>query len=181
MVRIPLRTQTDLPEEYQYLLDEDAMGEINLLSAMANNPDVLQSYMRYGTTLWTDSGIENTDVERCILAVARTLEAEYEWNQHVPIARDLGVPEGDIDAIASRELEHFDDRRRALLEYVTAVADGEVDAGTHEALSEHVGPETVVGVTQLAIHYVATARFVDVLEIPLDDPFVGWKPDQAEN
>lgn len=41
MVRVPLLKQANLPEEYRYLLSKDAMGEINLLCAMANNPDVL--------------------------------------------------------------------------------------------------------------------------------------------
>ena len=174
MARVPLLEKADIPEEYQYLLAEEAMGEINLLCAMANNPQVLQSYMRYGTTLWRDGGLDETDLERCILAVARTLESKYEWHQHVPIASDLGVPEKDIRAIADGTFDHFDDRRVALLRFVQAVAEGYVDDETHEALAAHVDHETIVGVTQLATHYLATARFLDALEVPLDGSFVGW-------
>ena len=58
MARTPLLEQSELPDDYQYLLGEEAMGEINLLRAMANNPDVLGSYMRYGTTLWGDGGLD---------------------------------------------------------------------------------------------------------------------------
>lgn len=176
MARVPLLEQADLPDDYQYLLGEDAMGEINLLCAMANNSDVLQSYMRYGTTLWQDGGLDGNDLERCILSVARTLDAEYEWNQHVPIARDLGVPDEDIEAIAAEDFERFDDRRAALLRYVQAVAEDEVDEETHATLAEHVDAATVVGATQLATHYLATARFLDALDIPMEGEFVGWMP-----
>lgn len=176
MARVPLLEQAELPDDYQYLLSEDAMGEINLLCAMANNPDVLQSYMRYGTTLWQDGGLDSDDLERCILSVARGLDAEYEWNQHVPIARNLGVPDEDIEAIAAEDFDHFDDRRAALIRYVRAVAEGEVDDETHAQLAEHVDDATIVGATQLATHYLATARFLDALDIPLEGEFVGWTP-----
>lgn len=174
MARVQLLGRDDLPEDYRYLLEEDAMGEINLLGVMANNPDVLQSYMRYGSTLWQDGGLDEKDLERCILAVARTLGSEYEWNQHVPIAREFDVPEGDIRAIADDAFDHFDDRRAALLRYAQAVIDGDVDDETYDALADHVDDATVVGVTQLATHYLATATFLEALDVPLDDPFVGW-------
>ena len=179
MARVPLLEQADLPEEYRYLLSEDAMGEINLLCAIANNPDVLQSYMRYGSTLWSAAGLDEADVERCILTVARTLDAEYEWHQHIPIARDLGVPETDLEAISAGEFDHFDDRRAALLRYVQAVAENEVDDTDHENLAEHVDDSTVVGTTLLVTYYIATARFLDSLDIPLEGSFVGWIPEES--
>ena len=179
MARTPLLEQSELPDDYQYLLGEDAMGEINLLRAMANNPDVLGSYMRYGTTLWEDGGLDGDDLERCILAVARTLGAEYEWDQHVPIARDLGVPESDIESIATGDLRGFDEQRTALIRYVQAVAEGDVDESTYVALAEHADDATIVGATQIATHYLATARFIDALEVPLDGEFVGWRPGET--
>ncbi|ADJ16872.1 carboxymuconolactone decarboxylase family protein [Halalkalicoccus jeotgali] len=178
MVRVPLLEQSELPSDYQHLLSEDAMGEINLLCAMANNPDILQSYMRYGTTLWQNSGLNGDDLERCILSIARTLDAAYEWNQHVPIARNLGVSDADIEAITIENFDYFDDRRAALLRYVQAVAKGDVDNETYAALAEHVDKATIVGATQLATHYLATARFLDALEIPLEGEFVGWTPNE---
>lgn len=64
MANVSLLRQSDLSEEYEHLLREDAMGEINLLRAMANNVTVMQSYMRYDTTLWRDGGLSEDDVER---------------------------------------------------------------------------------------------------------------------
>lgn len=177
MARVPLLGQSDLSDDYQHLLGEEAMGEIHLLCAMANNPSVLQSYMRYGTTLWEDGGLEAADVERCILTVARTLDAEYEWYQHVPIARDVGVSDDEIRAISETDLDSFDERPNAILRYVRAVADGTVDDDVYEAVSAHVDEATVVGITQLATHYVATARFVDALQIPPEGEFIGWNVD----
>ncbi|WP_227378943.1 carboxymuconolactone decarboxylase family protein [Haladaptatus halobius] len=175
MARIPLLTQSDLPEEYRYLLSEDAMGEINLLCAMANNPAVLQSYMRYGSTLWSDGGLNSVDLERCILAVARALDARYEWHQHVPIAREQGVDDEEILAISRGEFDQFDERTAALLGYVRDVALGEIDDESFDSLGVHVTDESVIGATILATHYLATARFLTALAIPLETEFVGWE------
>lgn len=174
MARVPLRRQANLPDDYQHLLSEDAMGELHLLCAMANNPDVLQSYMRYGTTLWSDGGLEPADLERCILTVARELDAAYEWHQHVPIARDSGVPDEELLAIADGDLEPFDDRGRAMLQYVRAVVRGDVDDDRFAAVSRHLETETIVGVTLLATHYLATARFLDAIDVSPEASFIGW-------
>ncbi|APX97766.1 carboxymuconolactone decarboxylase family protein [Natronorubrum daqingense] len=174
MARVPLRRQDDLPDDYQYLLGEDALGELNLLCAMANNPDALQSYMRYGTTLWSDGGLEADDLERCILTIARELEAVYEWHQHVPIARESGVSDDEILAIADGDRDRFDERETALLRYVEAVVRDEVDDDRFAALSEWFEPTEIVGITLIATHYLATARFLSALEVPLEDSFVGW-------
>lgn len=176
MTRVSLRRQSELPAEYQYLLSDDAMGEINLLRAMANNPELLQSYMRYGSTLWSDCGVEPSDLERCILAVARALNATYEWNQHVPIAREEGVPDAEIRAIGRQDFSELDERTEALTRYASAVALGETGDEEFTAVAERFDQSTIVGVTLLATHYLATARFLDALEIPLEETFVGWEP-----
>lgn len=174
MARLDLLTQADLPDDYQYLLDENAMGEINLLCAMSHNPEVLQSYMRYGSTLWADGGLDSADLELCILGIARALDARYEWHQHVPIARNQGLEDDEILAVAHEDYDHFNDLRATLLRYVRAVALGDVNDETYDALVSHVDESTVVGVTSLVTHYLATARFIDALDVPLETDFIGW-------
>lgn len=174
MTRITLRTQHELPEEYQYLLSEDAMGEINLLCAMANNPDILQSYMRYGSTLWDESGLEPAEVELLILAIASHLRARYEWQQHVPIALELDITPTTIRTIADEEYESLSDRRRSIIQYAIAVTAGTVTDNQCGQIAAYVDDRTIVGITQLATHYLATARFITSLGIQPEDSFIGW-------
>ncbi len=150
------------------------MGEINLLTVMANNPDALRAYMRYGSALWEDCGLGAADVERVILAVARELDAAYEWHQHLPVAREQGVPDGELAAIAEGSLGDLDDRQAAVLEYAQAVATDAVDDAVFAAAAEVLDDATLVGVTLLATHYLATQRFLAALSIPVDGEFVGW-------
>jgi alkylhydroperoxidase family enzyme len=180
MARVPLVDREDLPEEYQYLLDEDALGERNIFRAIGNSPPVLQSYMRYGTTLWEAGELTTRERELLILAVARALRSAYEWHQHVDIGREAGLDDGEITAIgcdAHRDHEEFDDRERALLAYADAFARGEVTDAIHEDLAEFCEASTLMGVAMLCSHYVATARALDALAVPLEGSFVGWQPD----
>lgn len=176
MARVPLLRQEDLPEDYQYLLSEDALGEPNVLRAIANNPPVLQSYMRYGTTLWEESGLSFRERELAILAIARTLRSRYEWHQHVAIAEDAGISTDEMAAIGRDDDAAFEGAEGALIAYARAFAEGGVTDDLHDALAVHYDDRTVAGTAMLASHYVATARAIDALDVPVEDAFVGWDP-----
>ena len=176
MARVPLPHQEDLPEEFQYLLDEDVLGERNIFRAMGNNPPILKSYMLYGSTLWNECGLSAHDRELVILGIARALDSEYEWQQHYDIGQDEGVTLEEMRAIGAGELEFFDEDVRAALEYAAAFAHGDMSDDLHEALAGHYDDRTVAGIGMLASHYVATARMLEAFAVPLEDEFVGWEP-----
>ncbi len=176
MTRVPLPTHNELPDEYQYLLDEDVLGPRNIFRAFGNNPPVLQSYMRYGTTVWEDAGLSDRERELVILAIARTLHSRYEWHQHVEIAQESDISQAEISAIGRRDFSDFADHERALLVYAAAFAARNVDKANHTQLAAHYEPATITGTALLASHYVATAYALDALAIPLETDFVGWTP-----
>lgn len=176
MVRIPLRSKTDFPKEYQYLLRADDLGERNIFLAMGHNLPILQSYMRYGTTLWRESGLDERAVELAILAVARACRSRYEWHQHVERGLESGVTSAEIRALGVDKLDELADEDRDIVKYVQAVAFDEVDDALFEAISARFDDRTVIGLTMLAGHYVMTARILSVFDIPTEGSFVGWQP-----
>jgi alkylhydroperoxidase family enzyme len=175
--RVPLPGRSDLPDDYQYLLSEDALGERNVLCAIGNHPRLLQAYMRYGTALWEEVDLSACELEIVILVVARTLRSKYEWHQHVELGREAGLSTETIRAIGAEEWSAFDDRKQALVAYVRSVLDGTVTDDDHDALEEHFDPSGVVGVGMLVSHYLATARLLDAWAVPIEGEFVGWVPE----
>ena len=176
--RVPLLRQSDLPEEYQYLFDEDVLGELNLFGAMGHVPRAMQAYMRFGTALWNTGDLSTRERELAILAVARSCRARYEWHQHVRIGREAGISVEELRAIARDDDTPFPEREQAIMRYAEAVASGSVTGPLFEATETVTDTETVVGLTLLAGHYLQTARFLDALSVPLDEPFVGWLPEE---
>lgn len=177
MARITLPHQVDLPEEYQYLLSEDALGELELLQAIGLNPPILQTYMRHGATLWEHTGLSSRAVELVILTIAQELENEYEWHQHVGLARNVGVENVEIRAISAGRFDEFDPADSALLKYVQRSTRRDIDDDDHEAIDGHFKEETIAGVVSLVGHYLATAVIIDALALQPETAFVGWNPD----
>jgi alkylhydroperoxidase family enzyme len=177
--RVPLLTQSDLPEEYRSLFDEDRLGELNLFGSMGHVPRAMQAYMRYGTALWNAGTLSTRERELAILTVARTLRSRYEWHQHVELSRAAGVTGEELRALAHGADCALTEREQAIVRYASAVATGTVTDPLFEAAVGVTDVETVVGLTMLAGHYVMTARVLDALSVPVDGgEFVGWAPER---
>ena len=177
MARVDLKNQKDLPEEYQYLMGKDALGERNIFRAMGNNPPILKSYMLYGTTLWKECGLSPKDRELVILAIARELNSEYEWQQHYDIGHKAGVSIEEMRIIGENKLELLDEKISVALEYAQAFVRGKVTGEIHQKLRENYDDREIVGIAMLSSHYLATAEILFGLEVPLEDEFVGWNPE----
>lgn len=175
MARVPYADPEDMPEEYRYLLTETDIGDAHIIRSFANNPPVLQSYMRWGTTLWEESGVSSRQVEVVILAVAAALGAAYEWHQHVPTGFDVGLTEAEILALGGGEFDALAPEDGALAAYAVAVVRDSVDGAHFDDVAEYFDDETIVGVTLLAGHYLMTARALSALDVETEDGFIGWE------
>jgi len=94
MARVPYLTEEELPAEHRYLFepsnpfsdtDEESDGSDapwdepqHTHRAIANNPELLEAYRRFGSSIWTETGLTDRQRELAILTVARALESEYE-------------------------------------------------------------------------------------------------------
>lgn len=183
MSQLPYRSKEDLPIGYQQLLDEEELGvferPINLFRAVANNPEILRSYMLWGQTIWSECGLSERGREIVILTVASTLKCKYEWNQHVKRALNAGLTPDEIAEIATGNLTVFDHRDTLLINFARDTISQE-DSGTDvtNRLFEHFDERTIVGIAVLVSHYVSTAYLTETLNIELDEEFIGWDPSE---
>ena len=174
MPAVPYVERDELPEAYRYLYDDNENGELNVYRALGNNPEVLQSIMRWGTTVVASSGLPRPDAEVVLLATARALPSRYLWDLHVPLAVESGLDRSTVRAIGEYRFGDLPPRREALAEYAIAFVDRTVDAAHHEALAEHLDPGAVVGATMMASHFLAVGYAIDALDVDPEGPFVGW-------
>lgn len=181
MARVPSVDETELPTEHQDLLVSALQGkELNIYRAIGNNPEALYGLRTFLGTLWRDSGLAPEQRELVILAVSREVESAYEWHQHVAIARDVGLSDGDILAVSDGDLDHFDQGDRTLIQYALAVVRDAVDDDTHAALAARYEPETIVGISALASGYLLIGRLLAALDVETETPFVGWRLENDE-
>lgn len=106
MPRLPEVLDRDaLPEEQRHIHDYLAQtrGAVRLpFSAVLNNAELTYRIAHLGSYIRFDSTLPERIREVAILAAAREVDARFEWAGHVRLAREIGVSDAVIDAIANR-------------------------------------------------------------------------------
>jgi 4-carboxymuconolactone decarboxylase len=107
MPRLPEVLDRDaLPEDKREIHDYLAKtrGAVRLpFSAFLNNPELTYRIAHVGSYIRFDGSLPAKTRELAILATAREMDARFEWAGHVRLAREIGIPEETIDAIANRK------------------------------------------------------------------------------
>ena len=102
MARLPYVDPSDAPEPVRTALE--GMPPLNIFRMIANAETALRPFLRYGNTLLAHLALDPLLRELAILRVSRlTPHAEYEWVQHVPIAKAVGAGDEQIAALERDE------------------------------------------------------------------------------
>jgi len=73
---------------------------MNVLGTLAQHPTLMQAYHAFNGHLLYTTSLDARQRELLILRVAARRGAEYEWRQHVHIARGAGFTEAEIERVA---------------------------------------------------------------------------------
>lgn len=160
----------DLPDEYQHLLadvyDYEILENLYSFQVLAHNPQILQSYLRYGTRLWKEGGLPPRKRQIVLLTVANNQNDSYVWETHQKIGKIEGLSDEEIDSIKTGKYDEvFSPEECILVEYAQAVCDKQMDDTVFEEMKETYGAETTVGVTMMAGLYIGSAHALDALDI----------------
>ena len=179
MSRVPLLAMDEIPDEYHYLFTEEYLGDRHIFRAWAHNPDVLEATLEYLNTLY--SQVTEREKELIILKVAHTKGSEYEWHQHVDIAREKGVSIEDMQAIGREEYHHFDHEEEYLLRYAEAMVDGIVVDSDYDHLNTHYTHGQIVAIGLIVGFYTGLCNYISATDLPFEGgEFIGWVPDSEE-
>jgi 4-carboxymuconolactone decarboxylase len=107
MPRLPeVLDRNALPEDKREIHDYLAKtrGAVRLpFSAFLNAPELTYRIAHVGSYIRFDSSVPDRTRELAIMATARQVDARFEWAGHVRLARELGISDDIIDAIANRK------------------------------------------------------------------------------
>jgi 4-carboxymuconolactone decarboxylase len=158
----------DQPQEFTTL-----SVQLNLFRMLAHAGTTGKRVLSLGTALLSQLELPPKLRELAILQVAHESGADYEWVQHVALARSAGVKEAQIEAIerGSVPASLFADQERQVLLFTKEVYRGrtisdEDFAGMTQAFTSREIVELLLTVG----YYTMLARFMKVLEIDSDEP-----------
>jgi 4-carboxymuconolactone decarboxylase len=129
---------------------------------LADNAHKLGAHVRFGTQFTP------RQTEIAILMTARYWTAQFEWAAHVRLAREAGLPQEVIDAIAERRAPSFSDPDEQLVydfcrDYYD---DHRVDNATYERVVARFGDKGIVDLAGLIGYYSFVSVTLNVFEVP---------------
>ena len=157
---------------------EELWGEPpNLYKALGNHPALIAAWTEFSKMLRYDTRTPRGLRELVILRGAQLMKSEYEWAQHLRMARSSGVTEAQIAALASwKDSKEFTAKEKAALRLAEAVTRGHVTDEDHAEALRHFDHHDYVELAIVAAFYAMVGRMLDAMGIPLDADIVGYSP-----
>jgi alkylhydroperoxidase family enzyme len=110
---------------------------LNIFTTFAHHPKLLKRWLVFGNHVLMKSTLSARDRELLILRTAWNCVADYEWGQHVTIARDAGLSDAEIGRVAVADTGGWDPGDAALLRAADELhADARIGDTTWTALAD---------------------------------------------
>jgi 4-carboxymuconolactone decarboxylase len=152
-------------------MEKNGYRVLNLFRVLAHSPQVGRGFLRLGNAILFKGDLSPKLRELAILRVGHLTKANYEWTQHVAIARGVGVIQTQIDGIGGWvDSKAFDDRERAVLRYTDEVTlDVRASEKTFEALRKFLSEKEAVELTVVIGYYNMVSRVLESLQVELEE------------
>jgi|SRR5687767_4143902 len=149
----------------------------NLYKALANHPRLVAAWTEFSKTLRHDTRTPRALRELVILRGAQLMRSEYEWAQHLAMARKAGVSEAQIQHLASwKTSSHFDAREKAALALGEAVTQGQVPQEIYAEAMKHFDHHDYVELAIVAAFYAMVGRMLDAMGVQLEPEVRNYSP-----
>ena len=157
---------------------EELWGKpVNLYRVIGNHPALVAAWTEFANAIRHDSRTPRNLRELMILRVGQMERSEYEWAQHLRMARKSGVREAQIAALASwRDSPEFDAREKAALLLTEAVVRCRVPDDVAAEVKRHFDDAQYVELTLTAGFYSMVVRMLESLRVELDEDIRDYAP-----
>ena len=149
----------------------------NLYKALGNHPKLVAAWTEFSKALRHDSRTPRKLRELVILRGAQLMRSEYEWAQHLRMARKAGVSEAQIRELSSwRGSALFDAKERAALALAEAMTHGKVGDEVYGEAMRHFDHHDYVELAVLAAFYAMVGRVLDAMGVQLEPDVRDYSP-----
>ena len=166
--RIPLPTDDELTPEHREILAK--LPPLNVFRMVAGTERGLRPFLQLGSVVLSSS-LDARRREIAVLRVAHATGAGYERAQHERLARNAGVSDEEINAIATEEpVSSLDDEGNLICRVADEVSrDVRLSDETLEQIIERYGAREAAEVILLVSYYNMVSRFLESTRVELED------------
>lgn len=149
----------------------------NLYRALGNHAALAAAWTEFARAIRYESRNPRELRELMILRGAQVMRSEYEWAQHLKMARKAGVREAQIAALPEwRNSAEFTPREKAALLLAEAVTQANVTDEVYAEVSKHFGHQDFVELALTAAFYAMVGRMLDAMRIQLEPEAREYSP-----
>jgi alkylhydroperoxidase family enzyme len=159
---------------------QDLAG-VNAFRSLLQNVPVAGAIGKLLTTLLFEGSLDARLRELVILRTGWRSGSEYEFCQHVAVARRLGISDEDILGVRDPEsCRSYNDVDRAVIRLTDALLEGtEIPPDLWEKLSRTFAPPQLVELLAVTANWRFFALYLKAAEVPLDSGVPGWPEGRA--
>ena len=171
MARIPYVEPDTAPPKAKEILERLPV-KLNIFKIMAHAETNFRPLIMLGTSILTEQQLSAKLRELAILRVARLSRAEYEWVQHVPIAKMTGVSDEQVAALQRDDAAAacFDPVDRIVLRATDEIVrDGGPSDATFADLQARFSNREIVELVLAVGFYMVMARLMISTRIDVDE------------
>ena len=157
------------PEVLKLLKDRPVVLNVQRMTANAQRIFLLRSQL--SRALFEQITLNPRLREITILRTAKDCHSVYEWTQHAPAAKHVGVTEEQIAAIENWQgAKCFSELEHLVLQFTDEVnANVKASRATLEALKKHLSPGEIIELLIVIGHWRQTASILETTEVDLED------------
>jgi alkylhydroperoxidase family enzyme len=149
----------------------------NLYHCLANHPRLVAAWSDFSRALRHDTRTPRALRELVILRGAQLMRSEYEWAQHLKMARSAGISDAQIAELASwKTSQLFDAREKAALLLAESVTNGRVTDDVYAEAMRHFDHHDYVELSVTAAFYAMVGRMLDAMGVQLEPDFKNYSP-----
>lgn len=149
----------------------------NLYYCLANHPRLVAAWSDFSKALRYDTRTPRALRELVILRGAQLMRSEYEWAQHLRMARKAGISDAQIQALPSWQSSNlFDAREKAALGLAEAVTQGKVSDTVYAEAMRHFDHHDYVELSITAAFYAMVGRMLDAMGVQLEPDVRDYSP-----
>jgi alkylhydroperoxidase family enzyme len=168
MARIPYPEIDKLPAELRTLLKQ---ANLNVFTMWAHSVNTIDLVVHLGAAQFARLELPRSIRELVTLFGARANSADYEWFQHVALAKAAGVTDAQLAALEGRELDSavFSPQELAALKLTAAVQAGpKVCDAVFDSARKYFSDRQLVELVALVGYYWMLGRVATVFQVDLD-------------
>lgn len=168
MARIPYPETAALTDKVRTRVEQ--LPPLNILRMLSHAQANFIPFLAFGSSILSEQDLDAKLRELAILRVAHLTGANYEWTQHVPIARQCGASDAQLAAISEGSASAaFNDLEKKVLDFTDELTQNvRVSEATFQALAALLPHRQLVELTLATGFYGLAARVMEVFEVELE-------------